>query len=109
MRLLKIAVGLAVLLILIQISRVYYHSQQFVDFVQREAQHPRTKKRLAQAILTKAGQYSLLLNEKNITMSTVGQVVRVEVNYKMPLDLIVYSPELEFRLVGGGTLIERFE
>ena len=42
-------------------------------------------------------------------MSTVGQVVRVEVNYKMPLDLIVYSPELEFRLVAGGTLIERFD
>ena len=76
------------------------------DRRKREAQHPRTTKRLTQAILNRAGQYSLPLNEDDINISTVGRVLRVEVNYAMPVDLLVYSPELKFRLIGGGVLTE---
>ena len=106
MRLVKIALPILAVLVLIQVSRTYYQSQQFNDFIKREALHARTKKRLVEAILNKAGQFSLALNQQDISISTVGRVLRVEVNYSMPVDLLVYSPEMKFRLVRSGVLTE---
>jgi len=106
-RLLKVAIAFIVTVISVQTIPALYHSNEFDDFLKQEVKRPRTKwttAQISQAILNKAGQYSVPVRAEDIDISTIGQVVRVEVNYRIPIDLLVYSPEMRFRSIGGGLL-----
>ncbi len=40
----------------------------------------------------------------DIHVRTNNGAIRVEVNYRIPIDLLVYSPEMRFRTIGSAFL-----
>jgi len=107
MRYLKVALVVAGILISVQTVPALYHSNQFDGFVKEEIQRSRTQSsapQISSVLLTKAGQYSVPLKEEDIDVRTQDGVLRVEVNYRIPVNLLVYSPQMRFRTVGGTFL-----
>ena len=102
MRALKLMFALAGLLALIRYFVVYYHTSEFNHFVTLEAQRTRQKDQLKWALLNRARDYSLPVKEADINITTRDGVFSVVVNYRVPLDLLIYRPELEFRASGAG-------
>ena len=103
-RALKAGVALAGVLALGQYATVYYSSVQFKEFVQRQARQAPEKKELKWALVNKAKEYSLPVSEDDINITTAGSVMRVDVDYKVPLNLFVYGPEVSFRAIGAGLM-----
>jgi len=104
MRALKAGLALAGLLALARYSPVYFHSLQFDDFVKHEVQHVRMQASLRKALLDEARSYSLPIKESDINFSSNNGVFRVAVDYRVPIDLIVYNHELTFHTAGSGLL-----
>ena len=103
MRAVKLMLVLGGLLALAQYGVVYYNSVIFNNFVEQQAQQTRLHQ-LKSAVLSKAKDYSLSLGEDDIDIATGDGVVRVAVAYTVPLNLLVYRPELKFRANGTGFL-----
>lgn len=104
MRALKLALALAGLLSLVQYLPAYYHASEFENFLRHEVQRTRSTGELKREILDQAGAYSLRLKDEDINVTKTGAVFRVAVNYKAPVDLLVYRHELMFHTIGGGLL-----
>jgi hypothetical protein len=102
LRTLKAGLALAGMLALVQYMAVYYNSVQFNDFVQRQARQAPVKNELKWTLVNKAKEYSLPVTEADINITTSGSVMRVHVDYKVPLNLLVFGPELNFRAIGAG-------
>jgi len=102
MRALKLMFALAGLLALIRYVVVCYHTSEFNHFVTLEAQRTRQKGQLKGALLNRARDYSLPVKEADINITTRDGVFSVVVNYRVPLDLLIYRPELKFRASGAG-------
>ena len=99
MRALKVALALAGLLALLRYSLVYYHSFEFNDFVRQETQRTRVKSPLKSALLDRAEVYDLPVKGDDIQITTVGPVLRVIVDYRVPVNLLVFSHELTFHTI----------
>ena len=106
MRILKAGFALAGLLALAKFSPIYFHSLQFDDFVKHEAQHLRMQAPLKKALLDEARSYSLPVKESDINFSSNNGVFSVAVDYRVPVDLIVYNHELTFHAAGSGLLLK---
>ena len=102
MRAVRLAVVLVGLIVGIQCVPVYYNSLMFNDFVKEEAQHTRMKAKLQEALLSKANAYSLPVKPSDIVITTGGSVFRVSVDYSVPVNLLVYTPELKSHAIGSG-------
>ena len=102
MRTLKACLALAGLLALARYSPIYFHSLQFDDFVKNEARHVRLQEPLRKALMDEARSYSLPIKESDINFSANNGVFRVAVDYRVPVNLIVYNHELTFHAVGSG-------
>ena len=102
MRAWKAALALTAVFALGQYVRLYYKSVQFDDFVQREAEHTRLASQLRLTLLDKAQEYSLPVRDTDINITRTDGVLRVGVDYRVPLNLFVYSPSLKFRAIGAG-------
>ena len=100
MRVLKLTFVLAGLLFLIRYIPVYYYTSEFNEFVKQEAQGTQRRDQLKSALLNRAKDYSLSLTD--IDISTHDGVFRVAVDYKTPLDFLLYRPELRFHATGAG-------
>ena len=106
MRAVRLAVVLVGLLGAMQYVPVYYNSLVFNDFVREEAQHTRMKAKLQEALLSKAKAYSLPVKASDIVITTGGSVFRVSVDYSVPVNLLVYTPELKSHAIGSGLFRE---
>src|SRR5438309_6729837 len=106
MRALRLAVALVGLLATIEYAPVYYSSMEFNDFVKEEALHTRKKAILTDALLSKARTYSLPVTANDIMITTNGSVFQVAVDYKVPVNLWLYNPELKFHANGSGLFRE---
>jgi hypothetical protein len=104
MRILKASIALVGLLALAQYSPIYLRSLQFDDFVKNEAQHIRMQAPLKQALLAEAQTYSLPITESDINFSSSNGVFQVAVDYRVPVNLIVYNHQLTFHAAGSGLL-----
>ena len=104
MRAMKLTLVLAGLLASTQYIAAYYNSSVFNDFVSSEAQTVPLKDQLRAALLSQAAARSLRITKDNIVITTSGSVFRVAVDYSVPVNLLVYSPELKFHAVGSGFL-----
>src|SRR5262245_26740227 len=98
MRTVKFAICFVALVALTRYLPVYYRSREFNNYVQEETQRSRFKDQLKDSLLSKAKIYSLPITESDIKITSMGAVYRVSVNYSVPVDLFVYSPELKFRV-----------
>ena len=104
MQTLKVTFLLAGLLALTRYIPVYYSSSEFNYFVRHEAARSRSDGQLKQAVLEQARAYALPVKESDINVDRTGAVLRVTVDYAVPVNLLVYNPELKFHVTGGGLL-----
>jgi hypothetical protein len=101
MRALKVTLALAGLLAVFRYVPVYYYTAEFNDFVKQETQRTRSNGQLKPALLSKAKQYSLPVNEDDINITTTGSVLRVAVAYRVPVDFYFFQHKLAFHTVAS--------
>jgi hypothetical protein len=106
MQTLKVALVLAGLLALTRYIPVYYSSHEFNYFVRHEAARSRSEVQLKEAVLEQARAHALPVKESDISIDRTDAVVRVTVDYAVPVNLLVYNPQLKFHVTGGGLLPE---
>ena len=83
---------------------VYYNSTLFDEFVQRQVNEPRSKDQLKTVLLNGAQDFSVTVKQSNINITTANGILRVGVDYAVPVNLVVYHPELKFHTGGAGLL-----
>jgi|ERR1051326_1493997 hypothetical protein len=101
MRALKLTFVLAGLTFLIRYIPICYYSSEFNDFVKEEANRTQRKDQLKLALLSRARDYSLSMTESDIDITTHDGVFRVAVDYRTPLDFLIYRPQLKFHTTGA--------
>jgi hypothetical protein len=106
MRVLRVLVVLAGFLVLLRYVPVYYNTSEFNQFVKEETQRTRQRVLLKRHILNRARIYAFPITEEDIRIAAEGAVVRVAVNYRVPVDLFVFSHEMAFHAIGSGLLRE---
>jgi len=104
MRALKVTFALAGLLAMTQYLPAYYNSSQFSYYVIREAARARSASQLKESVLEQARAYSLPIKESDITINRTDSILRVSVDYNVPVNFIVYNSELKFHVRGAGML-----
>ena len=106
MRALKVVFALVGLLAAFRYVPVYYSSLQFNNYVKESAQHGRLSGPIKQVLLQQATTYALPVRESDIVLTQTGSVLRVSVDYAVPVDLFFVSPELKFHVIGSGFIHE---
>ena len=104
MRAVKVTFVLAGLLALTQYLPVFYNSSEFSNVVSHEVERTRSGAQLKHSLLEQARVYSLPVTESDISLNTTDAVLRVAVDYKVPVNLLVYNPELKFHVIGSAFL-----
>jgi hypothetical protein len=102
MRVLK---GLAVVVAFFLLAKyfpVVYHAIEFNDFVKQEAQRSQIGPQLQKASLDQAQIYFLPVKPDDIRINEDGDLIRVTVDYKVPVNLFVFIHELSFHARGAG-------
>jgi hypothetical protein len=101
---LKLVVLGGISLMLVQYVPVYYHTMEFNRFVQEQVSRIRSTTPLQEAILSKAEEHQLPVTAENISMSTSDSVLRVNVDYQVPVNFYVFHQDLKFQARGSGLL-----
>jgi len=83
---------------------VYYHTWEFNTFVQEQVPRIRSKAPLRAAILTKAEEHNIPITEADIDMTTVDSVLRVNVEYEVPVNFYLFRKDFRFHAMGSGLL-----
>ena len=99
---LKRALIVLAVLIVLPYAVAYYHSWEFSDFISQEARIATSASQLKMSVLNKAQSISLPITESDINITTTGAVFRLEVAYKVPVNLIIYRSHLNFEAAGSG-------
>jgi hypothetical protein len=80
----------------------YYAASQFNDYVKRAPQHNRVVPQLYQAVMEKAESYLLPVKPVDVEIKQDGGLIRLKVDYRVPVDLFVFKHELRFQASGAG-------
>jgi len=98
----KVKVGLLVLLlfVLVRNAGVYHRATEFNRYVQEQVSLMDSGKSLKEVLMLKAEQSELPITDHNINVTGTGSELRVSVEYQVPLDLILFHPELSFHPTG---------
>jgi hypothetical protein len=104
MKAMKLTVVLVGILAVTRYLPVYYNSMEFNNFVKEEIERGRPGRSVKQVLLNQARSYSLPVSEDDIVVTRQGSVMRVDIDYKVPVDLFVVSPELQFHVIGSGLI-----
>ena len=102
MNALKMTFALSALLALVRYFPVYYNSNEYSEFVRNATARVRSESQLKQSLLDQARQYSLPVKDSDISFNKKDGVLRVTVDYSVPVNLLVYSPELKFHASASG-------
>ena len=103
--LLKLTFFGALSLALVRYVPVYYHTMEFNRYVQEQSSRIRSRAPLREAILDKAEEHQLPITAENITMSTADSVLRVHVDYQVPVNFYVFQQDLKFQAAGSALLL----
>ena len=106
-RVLKLALFAAVAVALFRYVPVYYHTMEFNRYVQQQVPRIRSRAPLKEAILSKAEEHSLNVAAEDINMTESDSVLRVSVEYHVPVDFYVFHQDLKFNAAGSGLLMTR--
>jgi len=102
MRVLK-KIGIAVaFLLLARYFPVIYYANEFNAFVKNEAQRTRIGAQLRQSLLQQASIYFLPVKPDDIRIKDDGDLIRVSVDYHVPVNLFMFTHELSFHATGAG-------
>jgi len=91
-------------MMLVQYVPVYYHTMEFNRYVQEQTSRIRSTRPLYEAILNKAEEHKLNVTAENISMSTRDSVLRVSVEYQVPVNFYVFHQDLKFQARGSGLM-----
>ena len=104
-KILKLAFLGAVAVALFRYVPVYYHTMEFNRYVQEQVPRIRKPAPLKEAILTMAEEHNLNVTAQNIEMTESDSVLRVSVQYQVPVDFYVFHQYLKFNAAGSGLLM----
>ena len=102
MRALKLTFALAGLLALIRYVPVYYRASEFNNVVKQETLRNRPNGELKRTLLTKAQEHMLTVREEDINITTVHSVLRVVVDYRVPINFYLFQREMTFHTVAAA-------
>lgn len=102
MRAAKVCIVLAGLFALARYSPVVYKTSQFNDFVQMEVKRNTVSPQLEEQLLSRARVYFLPVRPDDIKIRKDGILLRVEVDYQVPIDFVVFTHVLSFHASGAG-------
>ena len=103
-RALKLSFCLLSLMVLRYVP-VYYHTTLFNQFVQDQVPRIRLQAPLQEAILSKAEEHNLNVSAEDISMTPSDSVLRVAVQYQVPVNFFVFKQHLTFNAAGSGFLL----
>jgi len=104
-RAVKLTILLVLVFILSRYAPVYYHTMEFNRYVQEQTPRIRMQAPLKQAILSKAEEHNLPVTAQDISMTTNDSVLRVNVEYQVPVNFYIFHRAFKFSAVGSGLLI----
>jgi hypothetical protein len=98
----KVKVGLLVLLlfVLVKNAGAYHRATEFNRYVQEQVSMIDSSNTLKEVLMLKAEESELPITDQNISVTRTGTELRVSVEYQVPLDLILFHPELTFHPTG---------
>lgn len=104
-RAVKLTILLVFVVILTQYVPVYYHTMEFNRYVSEQTMRIRMQAPLKDAILSKAEEHHLPVTAQDINMTTRDSVLRVNVEYQVPVNFYVFHRAFKFSAVGSGLLM----
>ena len=104
-RAVKLTILMVLVFILARYAPVYYHTLEFNRYVSEQTQRIRMQAPLKQAILSKAEQHHLPVTAQDISMTTSDSVLRVSVEYQVPVNFYVFERAFKSSAVGSGLLM----
>lgn len=102
MRALKVLGVIVVFVLIARYFPVFYYSIQFNDFVKEEAQRNRVASELQKSLLRQADIFYLPVHPEDIAIKRDGDLLRVKVDYQVPVDFFVFKHMLSFHANGAG-------
>ena len=102
MKALKVLGVIAVFVLLARYFPILYYAMEFNDFVKQEVQRSRIAPQLEKALLDQAQIYFLPVKAEDIRINEDGDVIRVNVDYKVPVNLFAFTHVLSFHAAGAG-------
>jgi hypothetical protein len=107
MRALKSVVLVVGLLVLTQYVPPIYYAMEFNDFVKNEPLRTPERTNLRSRLLQQAQWYLLPIKSDDIRINDDGGLIRVKVDYKIPVNLFIFTHELSFHAGGAGLPIHQ--
>ena len=105
MKAVKLSIMAVLAVMALRYIPVYYHTWEFNRFVQEQVPRIRSKAPLREAILTKAEEHNIPITAQNISMTTSDSVLRVNVEYQVPVNFYLFRKDLSFHAMGSGLLL----
>jgi hypothetical protein len=102
MRVLKVVAVACTFFLVARYFPVVYYAMEFNDFVKQEVQRSRMGPRLQKALLDQAQLDFLPVKPDDIRINEGDGLIRVNVDYKVPVNLFVFTHELRFHATGAG-------
>ena len=106
-RALKLTVLVLLMVVLTRYVPVYYHTMEFNRYVSEQTPRIRMQAPLKEAILIKAEEHNIPITAQDISMTTRDSVLRVNVEYQVPVDLYLFTRAFKSSAVGSGLLMRR--
>lgn len=104
MQALKMTVVVVCLLGFLRYIPIYYSFSEYSEFVKHETARAVSKSQLKQTLLNEARQYSIPLTESDISIRETDNVLRVTVDYRVPLKMLIFNHDLKFHTIASGFL-----
>ena len=105
MRSLKRLVVTVSFLLLFRYFTAVYYAMEFNDFVQQETQRSQVAPQLQRALLDEAQLYFLPIKLDDIHINEDDGLIRVKIDYKVPVNLFVFTHQLNFHAAGAGLAV----
>jgi hypothetical protein len=102
MRVLKVLAVAVAFFLIARYFPVIYYTMEFNDFVKQESQRSRIGPQLQKALLDQAQLDFLPIKPDDIRIKEGDGLIRVNVDYKVPVNLFVLTHELSFHVAGAG-------
>ena len=102
MQAVKVSFALVVLLTLTRFIPIYYSSSEFGEFVKHETARARSESQLKKSLLDEAREHSLPVKESDISINKTDDILRVTVDYKVPLKMLIFDHDLKFHTIASA-------
>jgi len=104
-RAVKLTLLMVLVFILARYAPIYYHTMEFNRYVQEQTPRIRMQAPLKEAILSKAEEHHIPITAQDISMTTSDSVLRVNVEYQVPVNFYIYHGAFKSSAVGSGLLM----